>query len=100
MTDIKIKIKTTYTPDINVVTVKSDSKVEDIMKEIEKYSGIAPASQKLIFKGKILKPEEPISTYKIENESTIIMVKTMSATHQLLNRQLHPIMFQQIQQKI
>ena len=80
MTDIKIKIKTTYTPDINVVTVKSDSKVEDIMKEIEKYSGIAPASQKLIFKGKILKPEEPISTYKIENESTIIMVKTMSAT--------------------
>ena len=35
MTDIKIKIKTTYTPDINVVTVKSDSKVEDIMKELK-----------------------------------------------------------------
>ena len=87
MTDIKVKIKTTYTPDINVVTIKSDSKVEDIMKEIEKYSGIAPASQKLIFKGKILKPEEPISTYKIENESTIIMVKTMAPSQSQSSQQ-------------
>ena len=87
MTDIKVKIKTTYTPDINVVTIKSDSKVEDIMKEIEKYSGIAPASQKLIFKGKILKPEEPISTYKIEDESTIIMVKTMAPSQSQSSQQ-------------
>ena len=78
MTDIKIKIKTTYTQDINEVTVKSDGKVADIMKEIEGYSKIPAASQKLIFKGKILKPEEPISTYKIENESTLIMVKTVA----------------------
>ena len=78
MTDIQIKIKTTYKPDINVVTVKSDAKVEDIMKEIEKYSQIPVTSQKLIFKGKILKPEEPISTYKIENDSTLIMVKSVS----------------------
>ena len=79
MTEVKIKIKTTYTPDINVVTIKSDSKVEEIMKEIEKYSGIPPSGQKLIFKGKILKPEEPISTYKIENDSVVIMVKTVAA---------------------
>ena len=78
MTDIQIKIKTTYTPDINVVTVKTDSKVEDIMKEIEKYSSIPPSSQKLIYKGKILKPEEPISSYKIENDSVLIMVKTVA----------------------
>ena len=78
MTDIQIKIKTTYKPDVNVVTVKSDAKVEDIMKEIEKYSQIPVASQKLIFKGKILKPEEPIATYKIENDSTLIMVKTVT----------------------
>ena len=81
MTDIQIKIKTTYKQDVNVVTVKSDAKVEDIMKEIEKYSQIPVASQKLIFKGKILKPEEPISTYKIENDSTLIMVKTVSQTN-------------------
>ena len=31
MTEIKIKIKTTYTSDINVVTVNSDSKVEEVM---------------------------------------------------------------------
>ena len=62
MTDIQIKIKTTYKQDINVVTIKSDAKVEDILKEIEKYSSIPPSGQKLIFKGKILKPEEPIST--------------------------------------
>ena len=79
MTDIQIKIKTTYTSDINVVTIKTDSKVEDIMKEIEKYSGIPPSGQKLIYKGKILKPEEPIQTYKIENDSVLIMVKTATA---------------------
>ena len=79
MTDIKIKIKTTYTSEINVVTVKSDAKVEDIMKEIEKYSSIPPSGQKLIYKGKILKPEEPISTYNIENDCVIIMVKTHTA---------------------
>ena len=77
MTDIQIKIKTTYSPEIKTVTVKSDGKVEDIMKEIEKYSNIPPDGQKLIFKGKILKPEEPISTYKIENDVTLIMVKTV-----------------------
>ena len=69
MTDITVKIKATYTPDIKAVTIKSDAKVEDIMKEIEKYSSIPPSSQKLIYKGKILKPEEPISTYKIENDT-------------------------------
>ena len=79
MTDINIKIKTTYSPEINTVTVKTDCKVEDIMKEIEKYSNIPPDSQKLIFKGKILKPEEPIATYKIENDVTLIMVKTVKA---------------------
>ena len=77
MTDINIKIKTTYSPELKTVTVKSDCKVEDIMKEIEKYSNIPPDGQKLIFKGKILKPEETISTYKIENDSTLIMVKTV-----------------------
>ena len=76
MTDINIKIKTTYTPEIKTVTVKSDCKVEDIMKEIEKYSNIPPSGQKLIFKGKILNAQEPISTYKIENDVTLIMVKT------------------------
>ena len=76
MTNIKIKVKTTYIQDINEVTVKSDGKLEDIMKEIENYLKIPAASQKLIFKGKILKLEEPILTYKIENESTLIMVKT------------------------
>ena len=34
MTDINIKIKTTSSPDLKTVTVKSDSKVEDIKKEI------------------------------------------------------------------
>ena len=79
MTDINIKIKTTYSPEINTVTVKSDCKVVDIMKEIEKYSKIPPDGQKLIFKGKILKPEELISNYKIENDITLIMVKTFKA---------------------
>ena len=60
MTDINIKIKTTYSPELKTVTVKSDSKVVDIMKEIEKYSQIPPEGQKLIFKGKILKPNDQI----------------------------------------
>ena len=82
MTDINIKIKTKYSPEIKTVTVKSDSKVEDIMKEIEKYSNIPPEGQKLIFKGKILNAQEPISTYKIENDVTLIMVKTAKAKSQ------------------
>ena len=67
---------------LKTVTVKSDCKVEDIMKEIEKYSNIPPEGQKLIFKGKILNPQEPISTYKIENDVTLIMVKTVKAQTQ------------------
>jgi len=75
MTDINVKIKATYSPEINLVTVKSDCKVEEISKEIEKYSKIPPHRQKLIFRGNILKPENPISYYKIEDGSTLIMVK-------------------------
>ena len=74
MADINIKIKIPNSP-IKTVTVKSDSKVEDIMKEIEKFSNIPPKEQKLIFKGKNLKQEDPISKYKIENNITLIMVK-------------------------
>lgn len=80
MTDITLKIKTTYSPEINTITVKSDSKVLDIMKEIEKYSKVPPEGQKLIFKGKILKSEEPISTYGLENDCTLIMVKSVKTT--------------------
>ena len=76
MIDINLKIKTTYSEEINIVTVKSDCKVEEICKEIEKYSKIPPHGQKLIFRGKILQPENPISYYRIENGSTLIMVKT------------------------
>ena len=87
MTDINIKIKTTYSPEVNTVTVKSDCKVEDIMKEIEKYSNIPPSGQKLIFKGKILKAEDPISNHKIENGVTIIMVKTAKTETQKTENQ-------------
>jgi ubiquilin len=76
MTDINVKIKTTYSPEVKTITIKSDCNVEDIMKEIEKFSSIPPSGQKLIFKGKILNPAEPISNYKIENDVTLIMVKT------------------------
>ena len=44
MTDINIKIKTTYSSEINTVTVKSDCKVVDIMKEIEKLNAL-PAEE-------------------------------------------------------
>ena len=76
MTDINVRIKTTYSPEVKTITIKSDCNVEDIMKEIEKFSSIPPSGQKLIFKGKILNPAEPISNYKIENDVTLIMVKT------------------------
>ena len=45
MTDINVKIKTTYSPEINIVTVKSDCIVGEICKEIEKYSKIPPHEQ-------------------------------------------------------
>ena len=47
MTDIQVKIKTTYQSDINIVTIKSDAKVEDIMKEIEKYLRTEHLTEKL-----------------------------------------------------
>ena len=76
MTEIKVKIKTANSPEIRTITIKSDCKVEDIMKEIEKFSSIPPSDQRLIFKYKILNPEKPISNYKIENDATLILVKT------------------------
>ena len=80
---ITVKIKTTYNPnDVHEVTVPNEAKVEEIMKEIEKYSKVPPSAQKLIFKGKILKPEDSISTYKIETGNTLIMVKSNSFQQQ------------------
>jgi len=75
MTSIAINIRTTFDAQKRIVIVKSNSKVEDIMKEIEKYFNIPLIGQKLIFKGRILYPEEPITSYKIENDCTIILVK-------------------------
>ena len=75
MTDITIKIKETNSKGLKTITIKNDSKVIDIMKEIEKFSNIPPEGQKLLFKGKVLNSQEPISKYKIENGSNLIMIK-------------------------
>ena len=82
MTDIKIKVKTTSDQKHYEITIKSDCKVEDIMKEIEKCSNIPPCDQRLVFRGKILKPEEPISTYQIEDNVVLILVKSAQSAKQ------------------
>eukprot|EP01083_Nonionella_stella_P036654 100001_1 len=76
----KIKIKT-LKADTFELEVNSDSTVDTLKQEIEKFKSIIPSLQRLIFKGQILKSSTKLKDYKICNGSTIhLVVRKASGT--------------------
>ena len=70
--NLKIKMSNGTTFD---VTIKASQTVEDLKKACVEGSSIPWDNQRLIFKGKILKDPENISTYKMESGVTVHLVK-------------------------
>ncbi|EWM24518.1 ubiquitin family expressed [Nannochloropsis gaditana] len=62
------------------VSVEQDKRVSDLKFAIEAMSDIPATHQRLIHKGKVLKDEEGLATYTIDNDSTVHLVRAPSAT--------------------
>lgn len=59
------------------VSVSTDQTVRQLKEEIEKQKPDTPAdAQRLIYAGKVLKDDEPLSVYKIKDGNTVHMVKS------------------------
>ncbi|WRT66922.1 uncharacterized protein IL334_003887 [Kwoniella shivajii] len=57
------------------ITISPEKTVADLKESISAQSDVEKERQRLIYSGKVLKDEDAISTYKIQNGHTIHMVK-------------------------
>ncbi|WWC85287.1 uncharacterized protein L201_000149 [Kwoniella dendrophila CBS 6074] len=57
------------------ITISPEKTVSDLKESIASKSDVEKERQRLIYSGKVLKDEDAISTYKIQNGHTIHMVK-------------------------
>jgi ubiquilin len=75
--DDKITIKIKYQGDnVYEFSISPSSTVLDLKKMIAEKTNVQAANQKVIFKGKILKDADTLSTYKVEGGSTMHMVQS------------------------
>ncbi|KAF9646663.1 hypothetical protein BDM02DRAFT_2982101 [Thelephora ganbajun] len=58
------------------ITIKTDKTVQDLKHAIAEKTDAPADRQRLIYSGKVLKDEEPLSNYKIQSGHTIHMVKS------------------------
>ncbi|WWC69650.1 uncharacterized protein I206_103593 [Kwoniella pini CBS 10737] len=63
------------------ITISPDKTVTDLKEAIAAKSDVEKERQRLIYSGKVLKDEDAISTYKIQNGHTIHMVKGAAKTN-------------------
>ncbi|SCV01011.1 LAME_0G13454g1_1 [Lachancea meyersii CBS 8951] len=61
------------------VSIDPTCSVEDLKKAIAEKSEIAPESQRLIYSGKILKDDQTVESYKIQDDHSIHLVKSGGA---------------------
>lgn len=61
--------------------VNTEDNVGDVMEQIEERVGIPPGEQRLIFGGKQLQPDYPLSAYNIDKETTLHLVLRMVGGH-------------------
>ena len=73
----KIKIQIRQSSGANFhVEIEKDATIKALKDACVAESTIPAAEQRLIFKGKILKDEQTLVDYKIENEVTVHLVKS------------------------
>jgi hypothetical protein len=51
----------------------------DLKKKMEKWTGIFPSNQRLIFSGKALNDDRTLQSYGIQNDYTVLMVRRYSS---------------------
>ena len=60
------------------ILIAQNSSVKELKEVCSQKTGISATEQKLIYKGKILKDEMTLDDYKIEEGSTLHIVKSQS----------------------
>jgi len=58
------------------IKIKADQTIEEMKQICQESSSIPAAEQRLIFKGKILKDDQKLVDYKIEDGMTVHLVKS------------------------
>lgn len=74
MEEISIVVKSSADQKYSLSVLPSTS-VRDFKEQLATKSEIAPERQRLIYSGRVMKDEEPLATYKIQNGHTIHLVK-------------------------
>lgn len=62
-----------------MVKIDTSSTVLELKVKVQEQLNVAPAQQRLIYKGRVLKDEATVESYGVENEHTIHMVKSGAA---------------------
>jgi ubiquilin len=77
---LNFKVKTS-SDGMHDVTISDKATVLDLKNKLagSDFENVAPERQRLIYSGRVLKNEEPLSTYKIKNGNTIHMVKSAAS---------------------
>lgn len=82
---VSFKVKTSSGGEPNRTITMAETKTVLDLKQLlasEEYENISADRQRLIYSGRVMKNEEPLSTYKIKNGNTIHMVKSASSNTQ------------------
>ena len=65
---LQFKIKSSFRPEISFFFGKSKT-VKELKEKISKVSGIEASNQRLIYKGRILKENRTLESYKVEKDT-------------------------------
>eukprot|EP00240_Pyramimonas_obovata_P004480 CAMPEP_0118943650 /NCGR_PEP_ID=MMETSP1169-20130426/38757_1 /TAXON_ID=36882 /ORGANISM="Pyramimonas obovata, Strain CCMP722" /LENGTH=381 /DNA_ID=CAMNT_0006888953 /DNA_START=174 /DNA_END=1316 /DNA_ORIENTATION=+ len=74
MGDVNVTVQ--FGREKKAIAVTTDAKVEFLMQEMERETGVPQRSQKLIFKGKVLLPNMTITDAKLTNGAKIMLMSS------------------------
>jgi ubiquilin len=77
---LKLVIRQSNGDQFEVEVESAAASVAELKKACESGAQLPPDQQRLIFKGRILKDEQTLESYKIENGVTVHLVKAKAAT--------------------
>lgn len=81
MSSDKITVNVKFQGDnIYKIETSPDETILKFKELISEQTKVEPSNQKVIFKGKILKDADTLSTYKVENGSTMHMVQSIQSS--------------------
>lgn len=76
----RLKVKT-LSNNIYELEVNPDLKISELKIEITKVSQVPVENQRLVYMGRLLKAEDPLSQYLKEDDQTILMMANTAPTN-------------------